>query len=276
MSPPQQRTTEQLAQLVQDVQKSAKYAAITPTLVEKIGAQELAKGRSYKETIKATRNKLHQIAGVYLDRQPRYAEWLAQLEEAWPHPEERKQICRAIMTHHASTKERLPILEQFYSTLFGDLPPIRSLQDLACGLNPLTLPWMVESGALAADFTYWAIDVYTDLAHFLNDFFVRAHVSGHAQAFDLLHNRPHNQSDVALLLKAAPCLEQVDKLAGRRLLEEVDAKILFVSFPVQSLSGRNRGMVQNYSAHFHEMVHNRAWRIETFEFDTELVFRVWK
>lgn len=180
------------------------------------------------------------------------------------------------MANHASTKERLPILDDFYATLFCDLPPIHSVQDLACGLNPLTLPWMRQSGALAADCAYWALDVYTDLANFLQAFFVLAAVTGHARATDLLHEKLDLQTDIALLFKAAPCLEQVDKQAGRRLLEQVNAQVLFVSFPVHSLSGRQRGMVQNYTAHFHEMVHNPSWRVEPFEFETELVFRVWK
>ena len=268
--------TDQLDQLVQDVQKSTKYSAITPTLIGKIGAQELAKGRSHKEALKATKNKLHQIAGVYLSKRPAYDDWLAQLSLAWPNSEERQQVCRAIMSHHASTQERLSILDTFYTTLFRDLPPIHSLQDLACGLNPLTLPWMVQSGLLACGFSYWAYDVYSDLAKFLQAFFALSSTSGQASAFDLLHEVPPVQSDVALLFKAAPCLEQVDKRAGRRLIEQVNAQLLFVSFPVQSLGGRNRGMVKNYTSHFHEMLNHSSWRVEQFEFETELVFRVWK
>ena len=268
--------SSQIAQLVQAVQKSSKYAAITPILIEQIAAQELAKGRSHKEALKATKNKLHQIAAVYLTRRPDYDAWLAQLEQAWPNAQAQQQVCRALMANHASTKERLPILDDFYSILLRDLPPIHSLQDLACGLNPLTLPWMMQSGALAADFTYWALDIYADLAHFLQSFFALATINGRATATDILHEPPDTQTDVALLFKAAPCLEQVDKQAGQRLLEQVNARVLFVSFPVHSLSGRQRGMVQNYTAHFHEMVHNLSWRVEQFEFDTELVFRIWK
>ncbi|MEZ4656064.1 MAG: hypothetical protein R2911_00660 [Caldilineaceae bacterium] len=129
---------------------------------------------------------------------------------------------------------------------------------------------------MAADCAYWALDVYSDLAAFLQAFFALAAIDGHAAATDLLHENQSIETDVALLFKAAPCLEQVDKQAGRRLLEQVSAQVLFVSFPVHSLSGRPRGMVQNYTAHFHEMVHNSSWSVEPFEFDTELVFRVWK
>ncbi|MEZ4656063.1 MAG: hypothetical protein R2911_00655 [Caldilineaceae bacterium] len=114
--------SDKLAQLVRDVQKSAKYAAITPVLIEQIGAQELAKGRSYKETLKAVKNKLHQVAGVYLTRRPDYSAWLAQLAQAWSNTEERQRVCRELMAHHASTKERLPILDDFYATLLRDLP----------------------------------------------------------------------------------------------------------------------------------------------------------
>ena len=267
---------DQLVRLVADIRTSAKYAAIMPQLVERIGAQELAKGRSYKVALKATKNRLHQIAAVYLSRRPAYEEWLAQLKQAKSNPTATRQICRAIMAHHASTRERLPILDTFYATLFRDLSPIHSLQDLACGLNPLTVPWMLDSGVLAADFSYWAYDVYRDLAEFLQAFFTLSATSGRATTLDLLHETPQAQSDVALLFKAIPCLEQVAKETGRRLLEQINAQTLFVSYPVQSLGGRNRGMVQFYTSHFYQMVQNSAWRVERFEFDAELVFRIQK
>jgi 16S rRNA (guanine(1405)-N(7))-methyltransferase len=51
---------------------------------------------------------------------------------------------------------------------------------------------------------------------------------------------------------------------------------MLVSFPAQSLGGRNRGMVENYSAHFADLVQGYDWKIERFLFATELVLRVTK
>ena len=62
------------------------------------------------------------------------------------------------------------------------LPPIRSVLDVACGLNPLAIPWM----PLAPDVHYYACDIYADMIAFLNGFFQIAGIDGQAQACDLV------------------------------------------------------------------------------------------
>jgi 16S rRNA (guanine(1405)-N(7))-methyltransferase len=76
------------------------------------------------------------------------------------------------------------------------------------------------------------------------------------------------------VLKTIPCLEQVDPDVGRRLLEALNARVMLVSFPAQSLGGRNRGMVENYSTHFADLMKDHDWQIERFLFPTEVVFRI--
>ena len=79
---------------------------------------------------------------------------------------------------------------------------------------------------------------------------------------------------MALLLQTIPCLAQVDKEAGRRLLDGVNAPVVLVSFPVQSLGGREKGMMEHYERHFYELVAGRPWQIDRFVFNTELVYRL--
>ncbi|MBC8075034.1 MAG: hypothetical protein H7Y32_03080, partial [Chloroflexales bacterium] len=73
---------EQLERLVGEVLASPKYRAINPATVRLVGLRELAAHRTFKEAVKATRNKLHQTAGAYLEDRPRYEQWLAELWEA--------------------------------------------------------------------------------------------------------------------------------------------------------------------------------------------------
>src|SRR6266480_5117914 len=72
-------TNDPLSQLVQDILTSSKYRDINPDLITAIGARELAKRRTLKEAIKATRNKLHQVGGAYFASSQDYAIWLNQL-----------------------------------------------------------------------------------------------------------------------------------------------------------------------------------------------------
>lgn len=280
-------TEEHIAELIASVRASAKYQAVSEDLIRAVGRRELAARGSLKEAIKATKNKLHQVAGAFFDARPDYAGWLdllragagssaAQLgpdsSKLQAQSSELQAACLAIMRHHASTRERLPILEQFYGRLFAAMPPARSVLDVACGLNPLARPWM----PLAADATYYACDLYADMAAFLNGFFQLAGVRGQALQCDLLGGPPRLSVDVALVLKALPPLDQLGKHAGRDLLRALDARRIVVSFPARSLGGRAKGMTAHYDERFRGLAAAEGWPIERFEFDGELAFVVTK
>ena len=261
-------------QLVEAVQASSKYKSIGSDFIRYIGTQELARRHNLKEAIKSTKNKLHQVGGAYQDAPPRYAWWLDQLKQASRSGNRQHflDMCKWIMGHHSSTRERLPILEQFYSTILADLPPIRSVIDIACGLHPLAIPWM----SLSEHAQYYAYDIYEDMVGFLNDCMALMPVQGYADTCDVIHYCPTQKVDVAFILKAIPCLEQVDKSTGLHLLESINADYLVVSFPAHSLGGKNKGMIPNYESRFYKQVAHKSWSIQRFEFPGELVFLVSK
>lgn len=257
--------------LVESVLASPKYKDISPQLVRNIGTQELSKRRTLKEALKATKNKLHQMGGAYLEGAD-YARWLHELRACAEDKNELQRVCWSIMTHHASTRERLPILDQFYMTLLTDLAPISSVLDLACGFHPLALPWM----PLAESVTYYAYDIYQHMMDFLQEWFTLIGIQGYAQVCDILQACPTHPVDVAFVLKTIPCLEQLDKHAGQRLLQALNAHYLIVSFPVHSLGGKRKGMLAHYEAQFREMIRDTPWAVRRIEFATELVFVVTK
>ena len=273
-------STNQLEELIHTVRASKKYAAISEDLIRGVGGRELAARRNLKEAIKATKNKLHQVAGAFLDARPPYAEWLAQLDSASaegdskPITQDSKlaAICRDIMRHHASTRERIPMLDGFYRQIFAALPPVRSVLDLACGLNPLALPWM----PLAPGAAYFACDLYADMIAFLNGFFRLAGVAGQASVCDLVSAPPRQRADLALVLKTLPTLDQIARDAGRDLLRALDVPSMLVSFPARSLGGRDKRMPEHYAERFAALVAAEGWSAERFEFATELAFLVRK
>ncbi len=280
--------TDQLDQLVAAVQASARYRAVAEPLIRSLGERELAKRRGLKEAIKATKNKLHQVAGAYIE-EPRYDAWLAEMCGAWAPtddaaPAESEQRRRAalwqVMARHASTRERLPILDQFYAQTLASIGPIRSVLDIACGLNPLALRW----APLANEVTYTAYDIYGDMMAFLGGYFAleashgRTGLRGQAETRDMISSPPERHADLALLLKAIPCLEQVEKTAGERLLRAIRADHLLVSFPVHSLGGRSKGMAASYEARFHDLMAQTGIgtgaEVTRFAFATELAFLI--
>lgn len=263
---------EALSQLFQAIQNSPKYRHIHPGLIKRIGTEELKKGRKLKDAIKAAKNKLHQVGGAYLDQKQDYDKWLAELKASSNDPAELKVTCRKIMQHHTSTKERLPILEDFYESIFAQLPKIHSVLDVACGFNPLSIPWM----SLAKGAKYFACDIYQDMVAFIDGVIPLFGLNSKAEQCDVITSPPTQQVDLALILKTIPCLEQVDKHAGKRLLDTINAKYLVVSFPAKSLGGKEKGMVENYGERFGALVEGRGWEVKRFEFDEELIFLVRK
>ena len=265
---------QQVHRLIEAVLASAKYKNIDIHFIRYIGMQELPKHRNLKEAIKSTKNKLHQVGGAYQTSIPRYSAWLNELKFAKRAGSEQHflETCKLIMQNHSSTRERFPILEQFYSTIFAHLPPVNSIIDIACGLHPLGIPWM----PLDDHVRYFAYDIYEDMIDFLNESLTLMSVESAAEVRDVIQSCPMQKADVAFILKAIPCLEQADKSAGWHLLETINADHLVVSFPAHSLGGKNKGMATNYESRFYEQFGPKPWSIQRFEFPGELVFLIGK
>ncbi len=108
--------------------------------------------------------------------------------------------CQKMLLRHASTRERLPFLSEFYQQTLASIAPVHSVLDLACGLNPLTIAHL----PLAAGAPYTACDIYSDLAGYLNRFFAHFSIPGTASICDLAAAIPDQPVHLALLLKTIP------------------------------------------------------------------------
>jgi len=265
---------KQLDQLVRAVLKSSKYRNVCEDLIKNIGMRELSKRKNLKIAIKSTKNKLHQIGGAYFLKKPNYGFWLEKLGKA--KRSENKDLfrktCAEIMSYHYSTRERLNILDEFYTRIFSLVPPVQSIMDVACGFHPLSIPWMPMSEKV----TYYAYDVYKDMIRFLNEFMVIDNVRGYAEVRDVIQHAPEISTDLAFILNTIPCLEQIEKLAGLKILESINAKFLAVSFPAQTLGGREKSMLKHYETRFNKLTQKKDWVIQRLEFRTELVFLIRK
>lgn len=260
--------------LIRAVQTNPRYAAIDRALIRGLIERYQSSISQPRELVKAVRNKLHQVGGAYLDKPIDYAHWKTLLDELphnLYHPQV-KDFCRRMMSLHVSTRERLPLLDAFYTQTLAPLAPIRSLLDLACGLNPLAIPWM----PLTPQTQIYVCDIYSDQIAFLQQFFDHFGIYGQASVCDLSRELPQQPVQVALLLKSIPCLEQLDKTIASRLLSGIPAEHWLVSFPAHSLGGRGKGMRQNYRQHFEEIIQGWDVQVQVFDFANEFVFHVQK
>jgi 16S rRNA (guanine(1405)-N(7))-methyltransferase len=263
-----------LAAVTSAVLQKSKYAAIQPGLVEQLAERELAKGRKPKEATKEVSAKLHQIGAAYFKLAPQYTHWLDELADLPNDPlsEDVRAFALRVMQAHSSTAERLSILAEFYADILAPLGPLESVFDLACGLNPLALPWMpLSTGA-----RYYGCDIFSDLIAFDNAFLRHCGLDAHLETADIFHYEFKQPVQAALLLKSLPCLEQLEKGAAGALLDAVPAQYLLVSYPIRSLGGRSKGMRQTYSAQFEALTADKKWKITKYEFSSELAFLVEK
>ena len=263
---------EKLPEIIQAVQKKVSYNSIEPGLIKRIAVEELQKGRNFKETVKNTRSRLHQIAGAYQEKPIDYAAARQKLEEQNKDLSDQmlKDFCVEMMSRHASTRERLPLVETFFEQTLAAISPIHSVLDLACGFTPLALSWM----PLAEGFEYYACDIYADQCDFLNYFFRYLSITGEARIVDLSIPADFVKKpvQVVFLLKTIACLEHLDKNIGRKLLQTIEAEHVLVSFPARSLGGHAKGMGRYYENHFYEIIEGLDYQVQRFEFMNELAF----
>ncbi|MGI6739957.1 MAG: hypothetical protein ACOX7C_00495 [Brevefilum sp.] len=260
--------------LVRQVQSNPKYRHMMLALLRRLTEDALSKGLTGKSVIKYVRNKCHQIGGAYFKKKFDLALFLQALENLPKdlNVEQARQFCITTMGYHASTAERLPILETFFQTCLAPIAPITSILDLACGLNPLALPWM----PMAPTFSYTACDIYEDMLEGLQSYFAHFMIDGQTRPCDLIEKIPQDQAQVALILKSIPCLEQVDKEISPHMLENLQTDHILISYPAHSLGGRKKGMSEFYREHFYRLISGKPWHIREFVFSSELAFLVSK
>lgn len=266
----------QLDEAVAAVLAARRYRSLHPPLVRRVAAAEAAGARSLAELVKRTKRALHQIFGAYLPAPPRWERLLAELAAAGAEADVRAVLRRA-MAQHASTRERLDHLEPFYAALAARVGAPRSLLDVACGLQPLALPWW----GLPAGAEIHAWDIDTALVGFVGGCVQRLGFDARPVAVDLL-GAPEGPdaalawpvTEVALVLKTLPCLEQQRPGAGEALLAAIPAPRLVVSFPTRSLGGRSKGMGATYARRFEAILAARGWAADAFEVGPELVYVV--
>ena len=259
----------EVEQFVAEVQESAKYAQLDIGLVRQIALEELRNQKDRRSALKTTRTRLHRLAGAFLAPKLDYAKWLDNFRSL---PSEDvvafKETSKRMLRLHASTQERLPYLDTFFQTCLAPIAPIASILDLACGLNPLALPWM----PLKDNCDYFACDVVEPLVDFLNGYFPLSGLNGSAFNCNLLQSIPQQKVQVAFLLKLLPILDQVDPGTSSTLLDEVEADHLLISYPSKSLGGRSKGMKQTYADHFNRITSGRKFKIHMFDFTNEIVY----
>ncbi len=234
------------AEIASQVMDSGKYAFIARDTVLRLCEEYLPRYKSKKDVIKAVKKQLHIIHGAFFpDRCHEQA--LAIIENVALTEQE---LSLQLMQLHPSTRERLPVLRAFYDFLAPYLRDAKTVLDIGCGFHPCAFPFM----GLPEDVLYIAGDIDHDTVKVAQAFLRRLKAAQDVRILDAVGTLPGVQADAAFLFKLVPVLEQQKKGLAYRLMDALAAKTIIVTFPVKSLSGRDKDMEQFYSSQFEKNV----------------------
>lgn len=281
---------EQLGAFALDIKKKKELSALSDTfIVEQIKvylqkepktAQQLTekfntKSAIYRETLKRIREKLRRSYGLFR-AQYHPLELLIHYDNATAN--EQSKILHQMLETHSSTKERLATYKMLYSRIFATTGKPSSILDLACGLNPLSLPLMNLKKV-----HYFAYDINTAEIDLLNQFFAKYHqhhclFHGQAAVFDLhqIDKIPQLPSaDVAFLWKIVDVLDaNRGHTKSEAVIKAVPAQWVVVSFATKTMSGK--AMTAPKRRWMEWMCKRLGYEYSILEYDNEIFYVIQK
>ncbi len=225
---------------------------------------------SEKDLEKRVKNLLHQAWGAFYPARPNFSKLLEKLKVGLVDNVEEKALLMQILRIHSSTNERLPILNNFYNEIFNITGEPNTIIDLGCGLNPITIPWM----GLPDGVSYVAVDIDVAQMQFISqvvklfnwDSNMECKI-GNALTDSFAH------ADVVFMFKLIPVLEKLTKNFDLgEFLARFACKYFVITFPLESLSGKNVGMCDFYTAKMSEFIKSHPYENTTIRFPNELVY----
>jgi 16S rRNA (guanine(1405)-N(7))-methyltransferase len=259
-----------LPDLAREIQRAPKYQAmgIPDETVLDLLTQEAVRYPERRDLLKVVRRKLHNIMAPYLEdlSYPQAEAWIAALDPA--DGAAVKAVCGRILASHASSRERMPFLAEFYQRIFAVTGAPASVLDLACGLHPFSYPWMGLDGV-----QFHACDIHQPRVRLINRFFERLGLQPLAEVRDVLVDPPAQTADMALIFKEAHRMEKRKPGCSRPLWQALRVRWLLVSLPAVDLSG-SHDLTEKHRALVADIVNGLPWTVREIAFSNEIVFMI--
>ena len=225
------------------VKESKEYSRICDETVLRIISAAAPKYKSDKEALKSVKATLREISAAFLtEGNLRKARGIL-LSINWENQQDILDKTGHILSLHQSSRERLPHFSHMIEDVWRETS-FRSVLDIGCGLCPFFIPHMTVLKGV----NYYAMDIHRGAVDLVNMFFDCLSISGCAVAGDILIGTPETQADCAFLFKLLPFIERVEKGGSKRIIGGLNCDYIAATFPTRSLSGKNVGMKNTYSA----------------------------
>jgi len=256
-------------ELTEKILASKKYRRLYPKTVERI-AEDCLKKYGPKEAEKKTKKLLHQVWGVFYPRRPNFDKLFQEFKKNIEKGQNIKKAVLPILRLHQSTRERIPVLDDFYRKLLEVTGQPKSVLDLAAGLNPLTFFWLPPGTK------YYSYDIDQEQTCFLKSIFAFLRAKNVKIELGDVFTDCFPRTDVVFLLKILPLIRLQEKNKLLEIIARQKAKWVVASFPTKTVSGRNKGMTDFYTRQFNDLIKGQPWTVKEILFPNELVFIVKK
>jgi len=226
--------------------------------------KQLKRSKKYRLMLKSIRKDLREIYGAFIKEKPS----LNNLKEVLKTKklnqtlEEHNQILKT----HQSTSERLNNYKEIYKNIFKEIKP-ESILDLACGLNPLSFPYMGLE-----DVYYIASELNKEDCNFIKDYLDLIKVKNKVIPLNLTKDYEKLNKikvDIAFLFKTLDSLEKIKRNISKDLLKNINSRYIAVSFAIKSLSGRKPIKERGW---FYRILRELDLNFKTFETENEIFF----
>jgi 16S rRNA (guanine(1405)-N(7))-methyltransferase len=245
------------------------FLAKHKSIAEKLRQKEYSKFKRSKEheaIIKKIRAELREVYGVFI--QDGYKKRFGLLEELKKRPS--LEIHNKILALHKSSKERLPYYLIIYKKIFAITGTPRKIIDFACGLNPLSYPY------LECKPEYLACDLAEKDLEFIQAYFDIMKIKGATQRIDLIKDHDKlaylsKDGDIAFLFKTLDSLETVQWNISEQILTQIKARFIVVSFATKSLGGK-KTIRKEKRGWFERLISKLKYGLESFEIPGEIFY----
>ena len=172
------------------------------------------RSKQTKEVVKALREELHEVYGVF-----------------WDHKRKGTSF-ETFLKSHTSSLERFSFYSYIYSKIFSFTGKPTTLLDLGCGLNPFSYSY------LGCSPRYYGVELSTDDCEIIQEYFRKENISGDCVSLDLSLDYKKLSSytvDVVFLFKI---LDFLPFEGISWIFDHVRTTYFVVSFPTKSLCGK--------------------------------------
>ena len=142
---------------------------------------------------------------------------------------------------------------------------IKSILDLASGLNPLVLA--------SPNIEYYAFDIKESEIFLINKFFKKNKIKGKAIIKDIRKLKDFPKVELCILFKILDILENSYELA-KKFLEKINCKYFLISFSTITLSGKKMNSPRRFW--LEKILNQMNYSFKTFSSKNEIFYLVEK